>query len=72
MLGEEARTTSSDGFMSRFLMCVLEPSRISLKDLTPMSPTDKNSLSKLFATIKLIHCEQIRYTFTKICISIFK
>jgi hypothetical protein len=64
MLGEEAKTTSSDGFMSRFLLCVPEPSRISLKDLSSLTANDKNSLSKLFITIKLIHFKQIRYRFT--------
>jgi hypothetical protein len=45
MLGEEAKTTSSDGFISRFLLCAPEPSRISLKDLSPLTTNDENTLS---------------------------
>ena len=63
MLGEEAKTTSSDGFMSRFLICAPQPSRISLKNLTPMDVNDRNLLSKLFITIKLMHLDEIRYSY---------
>ena len=65
MLGEEAKTTSSDRFMSRFLLCVPEPSRISLKDLSPLDSNDENSLTELFITIKLMHSKPIRYRFTE-------
>ena len=59
MLDEEAKVTSSDGFMSRFLVATPEPSRISLKDLKEPSDSEKTS------QVKLIHIETIRYTFSK-------
>ena len=65
MLDEEAKVTSSDGFMSRFLVATPEPSRISLKDLKEPSDSEKTSMSNLFVTVKLIHIEPIRYTFKR-------
>ena len=65
MLDEEAKITSSDGFMSRFLLCVPQPSRISLKDLTSFTTISKNSMISLFITIKLLHTQSILYKFDK-------
>jgi hypothetical protein len=65
MLAEEAKASSSDGFMSRFLLCVPEPNRISLKTIANLNNLDKNTMSNLFITIKLMHIKSIKYKFNK-------
>ncbi len=63
MLREESSTTSSDGFMSRFLICCPQPSRQTLKSLTVLGK-EKLSLAKLFATIKILHSEATTFKLT--------
>jgi hypothetical protein len=60
MLAEEAKASSSDGFMSRFLLCVPEPNRIILKTIANLNNLDKNTMSNLFITIKLMHIKSIK------------
>ena len=49
--------------MPRFLICCPENSRIKLKDLKNLD-NERNTLVRLFATIKIVHKQPIRYSFT--------
>ena len=62
-LSEECSPSSCDGFMPRFIICCPERSKITLKNLKKIEH-EKNTLDKLFATIKILHRAPIRYTFS--------
>jgi hypothetical protein len=64
LLQDESGNTSSDGFMSRFLISVPQPMRISLNKLIVLKNMEVSMLSKLFVTIKLVHLKSKDYKFT--------
>jgi hypothetical protein len=51
MLDEEAKVTSSDGIMSKFLVSTPEPSRICLLDLKEPSDSQNTPMSNLFVKV---------------------
>jgi hypothetical protein len=62
-LAEECSPSSCDGFMPRFIIFCPERSKITLKNLKSLE-NEKNTLVKLFATIKILHKNPIRCKFS--------